>query len=213
LDSVIYDSRSDEIGLRLRGALTRKLFYGVEGQWLTTRVHEDINRAIAVEAIERERITRGVASFGIGYALTRRTVFSADIAAGQTNVMEDYYEQATGNPIERERARRRFLSAQIGAQSDLWKNLFGSVSIFRMAQSHTESRELFPDRFGRLLDANGLPALVGTEHARFTDNYADFGIGWRVTRNTLAQYILATSFGRQSPNHVFLLRYTFRRDE
>jgi len=213
LDSVIYDSRSDEIGLRLRGALTRKLFYGVEGQWLTTGVHEDINRAIAVQAIERERITRRSASFGMGYALTRRTVFSADIAAGQSNVLEDYYEQATGNPIERERARRRFLSAQIGAQSDLWKNLFGSVSVFRMAQAHTESRELFPDRFGRLLDANGLPALVGTEHTRFTDNYADFGIGWRVTRNTLAQYILATSFGRQSPNHVFLLRHTLRRDE
>lgn len=212
-DSVVYSSQSNEIGMRLRGALTRKLFYGFEGQWLTTGVHELINRSIAVEAIERERITRASASFGVGYALSRRTVFSADIAAGQSNILEDYYEQATGNPIEQERARRRFVSVQAGVQSDLWKNLFGSVSVFTLAQSHTESRKLFPDRFGRLLDANGMSAPVGTDRERFADNYADFGFGWRVTRNVLAQYILATSFGRQSPNHIFLLRYTFRRDE
>lgn len=212
-DSVIYSSQSSEVGMRLRGALARKLFYGVEGHWLTTGVHELINRTIAVESIERERITRASASFGVGYVLNRRTVLSADIAAGQSNVLEDYYEQATDNLIEQERARRRFLSAQVGIQSDLWKNLFGSVSVFRMAQSHTESHKLFPDRFGRLLDTNGMFVPDGIEMERFADNYADFGFGWRITRNVMAQYILATSFGKKAPNHVFFLRYTFRRDE
>ncbi|MBL8191583.1 MAG: FecR domain-containing protein [Acidobacteria bacterium] len=213
LDSITYASQSNELGLRWRGPLTRKLFYGVEGHWLTTGIRENINRAIAVEVIERERITRASASFGVGYALTRQTVFSADVAAGQSTILEDYYEHATGNPIEQERARRRFVSAQIGVQSDLWKNLFGSVSVLRIAQSHTENRQLFPDRFGRLLDANGLPASIGLERDQFSDNYADFGFGWRVTKNILAQYILATSLGRQSPNHIFLLRYTLRKDE
>lgn len=213
MDSVTYSSQSNELGLRWRGPLTRKLFYGVEGHWLTTGVHENINRAIAVEVFERERITRASASFGVGYALTRQTVFSADVATGQSTILEDYYEQATGNPIERERTRRRFVSAQIGVQSDLWKNLFGSVSVLRIAQAHTENRELFPDRFGRLLDANGLFTTAGSEREKFSDNYADFGLGWRLTPNILAQYILATSFGQQSPNHIFLLRYTFRKDE
>ncbi len=212
-DSVIYSSESNELGLRLRGALTRKLFYGVEGNWLTTGVHELINRTIAVEAIERERITRASASFGIGYALSRRTIFSADIAAGKSTILEDYYEQATGNLIEQEQARRNFISVQAGVQSDLWKNLFGSVSVFRLAQSHTESHKLFPDRFGRLLDSNGMFVPNEIHKERFADNYSDFGFGWRVTRNVMAQYILATSFGKQSPNHVFFLRYTFRRQE
>ena len=212
-DSTLYSSRTNEIGMRLRGALARKLFYGVEGHWMTSGIQEQINRSVVVEAQERERITRSSASFGIGYALSRRTVFSADIAAGQSNVMEDYYEQATGNMIEQERARRRFVSAQLGVQSDLWKNLFGSVSLFRMAQSQVEDHKLFPDRFGRLLDINGLFVPDGIAKERFTDNYADFGFGWRVTRNVLAQYVLATSFGRQVPNHIFLLRYTFKREE
>lgn len=213
LDKINYSSEINEIGLRLRGALTRKMFYGVEGHWMTSGVQEQINRSVATEAIERERITRASASFGVGYALTRRTVISADVATGQSNILEDYYEQATGNLIEQERSRIKFLSVQMGVQSDLWKNLFGSVSVFKLAQSQVEGHKLFPDRFGRLLDTNGIFVPDGITKERFTDNYADFGFGWRVTRNVLAQYVLATSFGRQAPNHIFLLRYTFKREE
>lgn len=213
LDSVRYSSQTSEIGARLRGALTKRLFYGVEAHWLATNVKEDINRSVIVEAAERERITRATAGFGLGYALNRRTIFSLDIATGVSNIRENYFERATGNPLEQELVRLRYLSFQTGVQTDVWKNLFVSLSVFTLAQSRTENHKLFPDRFGRLLDTSGLFIPDGITKERFSDNFADFGFGWRVTKNVLAQYILATSFGQQSPNHIFLLRYTFRKDE
>ncbi|MEK7833742.1 MAG: hypothetical protein AAB401_21825, partial [Acidobacteriota bacterium] len=216
MDSVRYSSQSSEIGARLRGSLTRRLFYGAELHWLTTGVNEKINRSIIVEAGERERITRTSVSFGLGYALRRRTVFSADVAAGISNIREDYFERATGNPLERERVRLRFLSVQAGVQTDVWRNLFAGVSVFKMAQARTEDHKLFPDRFGRVSDINGLFVTDGITKDRFSDNYADFSFGWRITRSFLAEYVLATSHGnsgQRAPNHIFLLRYTFKREE
>lgn len=213
LDSVRFSTRTAEIGARLRGALTRRLFYGAEFHWLRTGVNETINRSIIVESRERERITRTAASFGLGYALRRQTVFSADIATGVSNIREDYFERATNNPLERERTRLRFLSVQAGAQTDVWRNLFANVSVFKLAQSRKEDHRLFPDRFGRMLDTNGFFVPDGITLGRFSDHYADFGFGWRITRNALAQYVLATSFGQRAPNHILLLRYTFKREE
>lgn len=216
MDSIQYSSQSSEIGARLRGTLTQKLFYGAELHWLTTGVSGRINRSIITEANERERITRTAASFGLGYALRRRTVFSADVAAGVSNIHEDYFERATGNPLERERTRLRFLSFQVGVQTDVWRNLFASASIFKMAQGRTEDHKLFPDRFGRVSDVNGLFVPDGIMKERFSDNYADFSFGWRITRSFLAEYILATglgSYAQRAPNHIFLLRYTFKREE
>lgn len=213
LDSVQYSSQTSEIGARLRGALTRRLFYGAEAHFLTTGVRENINRSVIVEASERERITRTTAGFGLGYALPRRTVVSADIAIGSSQARENYIERATGNPIERELVQLRYLSVQAGIQTDLWRNLFTSISFFKLAQSRTEDHKLFPDRFGRLLDTTGVFVPDGVTKQHFSDNFADFGFGWRITRNILAQYILATSYGQRAPNHIFFLRYTFKRDE
>ena len=213
LDSVQYSSRSSEIGARLRGPLTKKLFYGAEAHWLTTAVRENINRSIIVEASERERVKRIATSFGLGYALRRQTVLSADISAGVSHIRENYYERATGNPLERELTRLRFLSAQVGVQTDVWRNLFASVSFFKLGQSRTEDHSLFPNRFGQFLDTNGLFVPDGITRERFSDNYADFGFGWRITKSLLAEYVLATSYGQRAPNHIFLLRYTFKREE
>ena len=213
LDSVHYSSQTSEVGIRLRGALTRKLFYGAEAHWLTTGVRENINRSVIVEATERERISRTTVGFGLGYAFGKRTVLSADIAVGGSQIRENYFERATGNPIERELVRLRYLSVQAGIQTDVWRNLFTSASFFKLAQSRTEDHKLFPDRFGRLLDTTGLFIPDGLTRERFSDNFADFGFGWRFTRNILAEYVLATSYGQRAPNHILLLRYTFKRDE
>ena len=212
-DSVRYSSQTSEIGARLRGTLTRRLFYGLEANWLTTGVQENINRSIIVEAYARERFTRATTGFGLGYLLRRRTILSADFAVGFSNVRETYYEQATDNLIENELVRLRYLSVQAGVQTDLWRNLFASVSVFNLAQSRAEDHKLFPDRFGRKLDIKGFFVPDGVTREKFSDNFADFGFGWRITRNILAQYILATSYGQRAPNHIFLLRYTLKRDE
>lgn len=213
LDSVSYRSRSSELGLRLRGPLTRRLFYGVEALWLTTRLDEQIRRAAIVDTDERERITRAAGSFGIGYSLRSRTVLSADLAFGLSRVHETYSETATGNPLVREQQKMRFASVQAGAQTDVWRNLFANLSICTIAQSQTNDIRLFPDRFGRLLNSRGVYVPDGQTRDRLTDSYADFGIGWRLTRNILAEYLQVRSFDGQSPNHIILLRYTIKREQ
>src|SRR5262249_14153072 len=68
LDSADYAGRSSEIGFKLRGPVTRRLFYGFEGSWLKVILDEQIQRAITVDSTERGNITRGAASFGVGFA-------------------------------------------------------------------------------------------------------------------------------------------------
>lgn len=212
-DSVNYNSQSSEIGLRLRGLLTQRLFYGIEGSLLTTGLNESIKRAVIVDSTEKERISRAAVSFGIGYALRPRTILSADLGVGVSHINETYIEQATNNPLEEKRERFRFLSLQTGIQSDVWKNLFANVSVFTLAQSESTNTRLFPDRFGRLLNNNGLFVPNGISNERFGNTYADFGAGWRLSNNILTEYVLAYSFGIRAPNHIVLFRYTFKREQ
>lgn len=212
LDSAQYNGQSSEIGLRMRGPLAPKWFYGIESLWLTTGLEETIHQAIRVDATERERISRGAVSFGIGHLLGPRTVLSADLAAGISRVKETYYEMATGNRLEDERQRVRFLSFQLGAQTDLWRNLFANVSLFGLAQSHTTDTRLYPDRFGRLLNNEGVFVPNGRARLGFSDTYADFGAGWRLSRGLLAEYVFTYSSGQYAPSHIILLRYTFSRE-
>lgn len=216
LDSVRYEGQSSEIGLRLRGPITRRLFYGVESSWLAVKLDEQIRRAVIVDATERERITRAAFSFGLGYAPRRRTVLSADVAAGFSRVNEAYYEDATGARIVDERQRNRFLSAQAGAQTDLWRNLFVSASVFSITQTRFTDLNLYPDRFGRRLTSYGVFVPDGRTRKSFTENYSDFGAGWRFNPNLLAEYVLSINHGQGpgsgAPRHVFLLRYTFKRE-
>lgn len=213
LDAVHYTSQSSEIGMRLRGLLTRRLFYGIESSWLTSGLNETIQRAVIVDATERERINRTAASVGIGYALRSRTVLSADVAAGISRISETYRELATGNRLQEEKQGIRFFSLQAGIQTDIWKNMFANVSAFTLAQSRTTDIRLFPDRFGRLLNNDGLFVPDGRTRLGFADHYVDFGVGWRLTRNILAEYLQAYSFGNRAPNHIILVRYTFRREQ
>jgi len=41
----------------------------------------------------------------------------------------------------------------------------------------------------------------------------DFGSGWRFNRNILAEYIFSINNGLGPTRHVFLLRYTFKRED
>jgi hypothetical protein len=209
LDSVSYKGQTSEIGLRLRGPITRRLFYGVESSWLAVKLDENIQRAAIVDTTERERITRAAFSFGLGYAPRRRTALSADVATGFSRVKEEYYEDATGNLTGDERKRNRFFSAQIGAQTDIWRELFVSASVFSVTQTRITDLKLYPDRFGRRLTSFGESAPDGRTRKSFTENYSDLGVGWRFKPNLLAEYVYSTGHAA-APRHVFLLRYTFK---
>ncbi|MDQ3062262.1 MAG: hypothetical protein M3R14_05290 [Acidobacteriota bacterium] len=111
--------------------------------------------------------------------------------------------------MESERQRARFLSLHAAVQTDVWRNLFVSASLLSITQSRTTDTALFPDRFGRLLNSEGV--FVPNERTKdfFTDYYSNYGIGWRFKPNFIVHYVLTTDYGKTAPRHTFLLRYTF----
>jgi len=202
-------STTSEIGFRLRGAFTRRLFYGAEANLLFATTREDLRRSAIVDSTERDRTTRATLGFGLGYVWRPRTIFSFDIAGGLISGNQRRIENLTGNLLETERQRSRFLSLHAAVQTDVWKNLFVSASVLSITQSRITDSALFPDRFGRLLNSDGIFTPTGRTRDFYTDIYSNYGIGWRFKPNFIVEYILTTDYGQTSPRHTFFLRYTF----
>ncbi len=213
LDSTRQDGQSSEIGFRLRGPITRRLFYGFEGCLLRVGSDEEIRRAGIVDSTLHARVTRASAGFGLGFALRRTTVLSADFSFGLSLVRERNYEDATGNLLEDERRRIRFSSAHLGLQTDIWRRSFISASALAVRQARTTDLNLYPDIFGRRLTSFGLDELDGRSRQNTTITFSDFGAGWRFNSNWLAEYIFSINRDLGPPRHVFMLRYTFNHEK
>ena len=213
LDSTAQDGQSSEIGVRLRGPITRRLFYGLEGSLIRVWNDEQIRRAVIVDSTADTGIKRVAAGFGLGYALRRTTVVSADIAFGLSLVRERNHEDATGNLLEDERRRIRFVSAHLGLQTDVWRQSFISVSALAISQKHTTDLNLYPDRFGRRLTSFGFEEADGRLSQNTGIAFSDFGAGWRFNSNLLAEFIYSVNRDLGPSRQVFLLRYTFKREK
>lgn len=209
VDSTLSSGHSSEIGVRLRGPLTRRLFYGLDGSWLWLELNDRLKRTMAVDAHQGDRISHAVFGAGLGFAVSPRLVFSFDAAGGFSHTNNLRREDATGNLLENRADRSRFFSLHGGVQADLWRQLFVNTSFLAVTESHQSDVAVYPDRFGRFLTSSGLPASAGPTSGHSTTYFSDFGIGWRFSRNFLAQYVLSTDYGLTSPSHTLLLRYTF----
>src|SRR5262249_23915830 len=108
LDSTVQDGQSSEISFRLRGPVTRRMFYGLEGSLLRVDSDQQIRRAVIVDSTGHTDVTRVAAGFGLGYALRRTAVVSADFAFGLSLFRDRNYEDATGSLLEDQRRRIRF---------------------------------------------------------------------------------------------------------
>jgi hypothetical protein len=205
--------RSSEIGLRLRGTLARRFFYGIEGSYLWANTFETTRRSRVVDSNVDDRSTRAALGFGLGYVLRPRTVFSFDVAGGGARITDARREKTTGNLLEDERKRAFFLSLHLAVQADVWRRLFVSGSVLSVIQSQVADLNLYPDSFGRRVTSDGLFEPDGRTRNHFTDYFSNFGTGWRFSRNFLAEYIFSTDFGQTSPRHTLLLRYTFSPDK
>ena len=208
-DFIQAKSNTSEIGFRLRGAFSRRLFYGAEGTLLFGDTRENYKRSVIVNSTERDRTNRATLGFGLGYILNPRTVFSFDVAGGLINTNQLRTEDFTGNLLETERGRSRFLSLHAAVQRDVWRNIFASASILSLTNSRTEDAAFFPDRFGRITNTDGIFTPNGRTKDFYTDFYSNFGIGYRFKPNFIFQYVLTTDYGSTAPRHTFLFRYTF----
>jgi hypothetical protein len=205
--------RSSEIGLRLRGPVTRRLFYGVEGSYFFANTDESALRAFVVDSSVHDCATRAALGFGLGYVLKPRVILSFDVAGGRARISDARRELATGNLLEDEKKKAFFLSLHGAVQADIWRRLFVSGSVLSVIQSSTTDLILYPDSFGLLMTEDGVFEPNGRTRDRFTDHFSNFGVGWRFSQKFLAEYVFSTDFGQTSSRHTFLLRYTFAPGE
>jgi hypothetical protein len=213
LNQTMATGHSSEIGLRLRGPLSHRLFYGIESSYLFATTDENARRSGVVNSIIRSSSQRATLGFGLGYVFKPRTVFSFDVTAGIARINDTRNERVTGNLVENERKKASFLSLHAAIQADIWRRLFVSGSLLSVTQSRVSDLTLYPDRFGRIMTSDGVFQPNGRTRDHFTDYFSNLGLGWRFNRNVLAEYIFSTDFGQTSPRHTLLFRYTFGRGD
>jgi hypothetical protein len=200
---------SSEFGLRLRGLATPRLSYGIAAAWLGISLLDGMNRISAVDSHERDRARRGTVAFGLGYALTRRTTLSFDLAGGNARTWGSRTEDATGSLLQNAVAGSRFVSAHAAVQSDITRRLFLTASFLNVWQAHNMNVNLFPDRFGYSSSVEDAFFPMNPAQAQYAPRFSDFGAGWRFTRNLFAQYVYSTDYGASPATHTLMLRYTF----
>jgi hypothetical protein len=213
LDMTQSAGRFSEAGIRFRGVLTRRLFYGLQASWFLLSIDERLNLSAIVNSHEHNRTTGSSFAVGLGYVLNPRVILTLDLAGGFSNSTGVRLEDATGNSLERNRRTSPFFSAHTAVQADVWKNLFVTGSLLTVHQNLYRNLTLYPDRFGRLLTSDGTFAPNGYASDGSMSYYSEFGVGWRVNKNFLAEYIFSTDYGKTRPSHIFLLRYSFSKRE
>jgi len=210
LDITHTAGRSSEAGIRFRGVLTRRLFYGAHASWFLLSLQDRLNLSTSVNSQEHDRTTGSSFALGLAYAPRRRIMLSFDLGGGFSSTATTRKEDATGNLLERSHRSNPYLSTHEALQADIWKKLFGSVSLLTIHQTVSTGLTLYPDRFGRLLTADGIARPDGLTRETETYYTSEFGAGWHFTRNFLGEYIFSNNYSLIAPSHSFLFRYTFR---
>lgn len=208
-DTTNTGGNSSEFGVRLRGPLTRRLFYGADASWVNIGLDDSLKRTLSVDAHQQNVISRRAIGAGIGFAITPRVMLSLDLAAGIARSTLHRTEDSTGSLLENLRQNNRFVSAHAAIQADVWRQMFVSGSLLGIRRRFDANLSLFPDRFGRALTSDGLFVPGGLTSDRTMSYYSEFGVGWRFNSKFLAQYVISTDYGASTPSHTLLLRYTF----
>jgi len=209
LNSTLSAGHSSQAGIRLRGMITPRLFYGATAAWLGISLGDGLIRTNAVPSRELDRAQRGSLAFGLGYALTDGTVLTFDVAGGTARTGAMRTGDATGALLQNGVDGSHFLSFHGAVQHDVTRHFFLSASLLQVWQSHRLNVDLFPDQFGNTAlveDSFFSMALASPYAARFSD----YGAGWRFSRNLLVQYLYSTDYGVTSATHTLMLRWTFR---
>jgi len=211
LDATSSSGHSSEFGLRLRGPISRKLFYGINASWLGLGLSDSLARAIAVNSYQRDRAQRTSAALGLGYFLNRRTLLSLDFAGGTSLAATNRTQTSDSLLLQAGNQHSRFASANVGGQFNVSSHIFLNASYLYIRQAYHLRQLVYPDSFGNaVFIADPFLPLTATGY-RPPRNSSDFGAGWRFSNNLFLQYMFSTSYGVDSGGHTLMLLYTFRR--
>jgi hypothetical protein len=210
LNSTASTGHSSEIGFRLRGVISPRLFYGATGTWLGVSLADGLVRTNAVNSNENDRAQQGSIGLGAGYSLTRRAMLTFDTAAGVSRIASSRIEDATGNLLQNGTANSHFASAHTGIQYNLTRRLFVSASYLNVWHAQHLQVALFPDQFGNtnLVQDSFFPLTPNAYQQ--ASHFSDFGIGWRFSPEFFAEYLFSTDYGVTAPINMIMLRYTIK---
>jgi FecR protein len=213
LDKTHSGGRTSEVGLRFRGGLTKRLFYGAQASWFSMAVREHLNLSGLVKSHEHDRSTGSSFAIGLGYALKPRIALAFDLASGSYNTTTTRREDGTRKVLETSNRSGPFLSAHGAVQSEISKRLFANVSFLIVHQKLVSDLTLHPDSFGQLLTGDAVYASNGSRREKDINRYSEFGVGWRLTKNLIAEYVFSVNYDDSKSNHLFLLRYNIHLPE
>jgi hypothetical protein len=210
LGSTGLGGHSSEIGLRLRGTISPRLFYGATVSWLGTSLAGTLAPDGTADSVARDRSQRNSAGLGIGYAASRRVLLTLDSAAGTSRTASSRIEDATGNLLQNGAADGNFISAHAALQVNLTRRLFVSGSLLNVWRAQHLNVDLFPDQFGwsSLVQDSFFPLTPSAY--QLASRFSDFGAGWSFSPQFFAQYLFTTDYGVTSSSHALMLRYTFK---
>jgi hypothetical protein len=201
---------SAEIGFRLRGTISPRLFYGATGSWLGVSLAGGLIQAGTADSHARDRAQRNSAGFGVGYAVSRRVLLTVDTAAGTSRVASARFEDATGNLLQNGAANGHFLSVHAAAQVNLTRRFFVSGSLLNVWRLQRLSVDQFPDQFGWASLAQDSFFPLAPSAYQLAPRFSDFGAGWSFSPKFFTQYLFTTDYGVTSSTHTLMLRYTFK---
>jgi hypothetical protein len=207
LESTRTSGHSTELGLRLRGPLTKRLFYGFDASWLGLSLAEGLVRTGSPASVQRDRASRTAFGLGLGFLLRPSTVFSFDFSGGTSYVHLARGQSSTNQLLQTGYGDSRYISAHGAIQTGVWKQLFVSASLLAVSRNYQSGFALFADSFGRTskVYSSFLPASSTFSASR----YSDYGAGWRFTPNLFVQYVFSTDYGVSDSSHTVMFRYTF----
>jgi hypothetical protein len=225
---------SSEAGVRFRGSVTRRLFYGAESSILVGQDQVDNKRQLPTTIgditynsiqtyLNKRRVRQGMIGGGIGYAFRPRTVLSLDLSTGRASedsMGRSHYSHLPpgvryGSTGDYARERSSFRAWHIGGQTDVWRNLFAGASWFHIRErKRSVSGTYVPEEYRDVLSGD-YPAFEYSSDDKY--KLLNFSIGWRLMSNWITQYIYSASYAYgyriSAPSHTLMFRYEFGRRE
>ncbi len=208
LSRTVSPGHSSEAGVRLRGEISPRWFYGLQGAWTGLSLRDALTTGGFPASAQRDRSRRIASGLGAAYVLNPRTILAADIGVGFSNITAFRYQDGSGLLLQNGAANGRFQSVHIAVQRALGKRIFTLASFVNVWSANSLSYSVFPDNNGNSQPLSDAVFSVSPTSYLPPHHLSDFGAGYRLTRNILAQYTFSTNYSYSSSSHTLMLRYT-----
>ncbi len=208
LSQTVSPGHSSEVGARLRGSISPRLFYGVETAWLGLSLRDALTSGSSPGSQQQDRARRWSSGLGVGYLLGQRTMLIGDFGYGLSNIDAVRYQDGNSLLLQNGASASHFESVHVALQRELTKRVFLLASFVNVWEGNSLSYSVFPDSIGYSQPLSD--SLFSTSPASYQSPHhlSDFGAGYRLSKNLLAQYTFSTNYGYSPSSHTLMLRYT-----